>query len=144
MGAVRGKDAQTWITTAAAATVEISTFTTSVESSFDSDILDTTTQGGTAYKSAIRGFLGYTGSISGIYEANSTVSPDKYFVDLITAAATVSSTLTESPSGSSAGNVYERASVFFQNYKKSIPVDGLVTWSVDYQLASGSVTRATF
>lgn len=143
MAFVRGKDAQVWITDTAAATKEISTFADSVDSTLEVEVLDTTTFGST-YKSAIKGYLGYSGSISGKYDNSGTASPDKYFIDLITAASTVTSTLTIAPAGSTTLLPYERAAVFFSNYQKSIPVDNIVTWSVDYQLASGSVTRGTF
>jgi hypothetical protein len=143
MAFARGKDGQVFITNAAGTSVEISTFVTSFETSFESEVLDTTTIGGTAYKSSIRGFLGYSGSINGNYDDAATSTPDKYFIDLITAASTVTSTAKFFPAGSASGKRFEQAAVYFQNYKKSIPVDNIVTWSVDYQLASSSVTQGT-
>lgn len=144
MAFTRGKDAQVWITDSAGTTRELSSFVTSVDDSIESEILDTTTIGGTAYKSSIRGFLNFTGSINGNYDDGSTATPDKYLSDLLTAASTVTSTITIAPAGSASGKRYDRAAVYFQNYQKSIAVDGLVTFSVDFALASGSVTQGTF
>lgn len=143
MAFVRGKDAQVWATDSGGTARELTSFTDSVESTLESDVLDTTTLG-SAYKSAIRGFLGFSGSLSGKYDSGATATPDQWFTDLITAASTVTSSVTIADAGSASGRPYERAAVFFSNYKKSIPVDNVVTWTVDYQLASGSVTRATF
>lgn len=143
MGFVRGKDSQIWISDAGATSREISLFVTSFDSAFDSEVLDTTTIGGTAYKSSIRGFLDFKGTVNGNYDDGATATPDKYFIDLITAASTVTSTVKLFPAGSSSGKRYEQAAVYFKNYKKSIAVDGIVTFSVDYQLASGSVTQGT-
>jgi hypothetical protein len=143
MSFVRGKDAQVWITDSGGTQREVSAFADQAESTLESDILDTTTFG-SSFKSAIRGYLGFSGSLQGKYDQSGTFSPDVWFVGLINAASTVVSTLTLAPSGSVASTPYERAAVFFSNYKKSIPVDNIVTWTCDYQLANGSVTRATF
>jgi hypothetical protein len=143
MAFVRGKDTQIWATTAAAAQVEFTAFCDNVSSTLESENLDTTVFGN-AYKSSVRGFLGYTGSLSGKWDNAATATPDQWLSDLITAASTVTSTLTLAPSGSASGRKYERAAVYFSNYAKESAVDGIVTWSCDWALASGSVTYGTF
>jgi hypothetical protein len=142
MAFVRGKDTQIFVTTAAAATVELTAFADNVSTNLESENLDTTVFG-SAYKSSIRGYLGYSGSMSGKYDSAATATPDQWFSDLIVAAATVTSTVTVFPAGSAAGRKYERSAVYFSNYQKESAVDSMVTWSVDFMLASGSVTYGT-
>lgn len=144
MAFVRGKDGQVWITDSAGIQRELSSFVTTVDDSLTAEELDTTTIGGTSYKSSIRGFLGYSGSINGLFDNGSTAVPDKYLQDLINAASTVTSTLTLAPAGSAAGRRYTQATVNFTSYDRSVPVDGMVTFTANFSLASGSVTAGTF
>ena len=143
MAFVRGKDTQIWATDANATQREFTAYADNISSTLESENLDTTVFG-SSFKSSIRGFLGYSGSMSGKWDSAATVTPDQWLSDLITAAATVTSTLTFAPSGSASGRKYERASVYFSNYQKESAVDAIVTWSCDWQLASGSVTYGTF
>jgi hypothetical protein len=138
----RGKDAQAFITDASGTSREITTYVDNADSNLESEVLDTTCWGG-SFKSSVRGFLGWTGTITGKYDQGTAATPDQWFYNLITAASTVSSDLTLYPAGSAATRQFDKGSVFFQNYKKSIPVDNIVTWSVDFQLATGSVHRGT-
>jgi hypothetical protein len=142
MAFARGKDTQVYATDAGGTQRELTAYTDSMSSNFESDILDTTVFG-SAYRSSIRGFLGFSGSLSGKWDSAATATPDQWLVDLITAASTVVSTLTWFPNGSAAGRKYERAAVYFSNYQKESAVDDIVTWSCDYELASGSVTVGT-
>ncbi len=142
MAFVRSKDGVVIITDASGAAKTITTFVDGVDDTLESEILDTTTFG-SAYKSSTRGFIGYSGSIKGKWDANGSLTPEFFFNGLITANGTVTSTLAYYPNGSAAAKPYTSAAVYFSNYAKSAPVDDIVTWSVDFQLANGSVVLGT-
>jgi hypothetical protein len=138
----RGKDAQFFITDSAGTSREVSAFVTSGEGEVGAEILDTTTCGGPSFKSSIKGFLSWKGSLSGMYDQGTAATPDQWFDGLIKSSS-AASTLTIWPAGSAAARQYDTGAVWFVNYKKSIPVDNVVTWSVDFELAAGSVHRGT-
>jgi len=138
----RGKDTQIFITDSAAASKEITAYSSGYEQTLEADTLDTTVFGN-AYKSGVRGFLGFSGSVNGMWDSAATANPDQWLTDLITAASTVTSTMTVFPNGSASGRKYYRAAVYFGNYKVSSAVDQMITWSADFTLASGSVTIGT-
>jgi hypothetical protein len=138
----RGKDTELYITDSAGTARNITTYASGYDQTLESDELDTTVFG-SAYKSAIRGFLGFSGSVNGMWDSAATANPDQWFTDLITAASTVTSTMTVFPNGSASARKYYRAAVYFGNYKVSSAVDAMITWSADFTLASGSVTIGT-
>lgn len=142
MAFVRGKDTSFYLTDSGGTQRTVTTYGDSVSVTLESEILDTTTFG-SAYKSSTRGFIAFTGSISGKWDNGATATPDQWFTDLITASGTVTSTMTYFPAGSASGAKYYRASVYFANYNVETAVDGIATWSADFELASGSVTIGT-
>lgn len=142
MAFVRSKDGVVTITDSGGSSRTITTFVDNVEDTLESEVLDTTTFG-SAYRSSTRGFINYTGNISGKWDANGSSTPEFWFNGLINANGSITSTLAYYPSGSAAGKPYTSAPVYFSNYGKSAPVDDIVTWSVDFQLASGSVVLGT-
>lgn len=142
MAKARGKDAVIKITTVAGGTVDITPFVDGFDSAWESETYDTTGYGMTN-KEKLRGFGDWTGSITGKWDNAGSATPEQYFPALIQADGTVTSTLTNYPNGTAAGKAFERAAVYFANYAKSQPYDNVNTWSVDYELANGSVTNGT-
>ena len=142
MAFVRGKDGVVTITDAAGTIRNITTFVDGVDDTLESEVLDTTTFGN-AYRSSTRGFIGYSGTIRGKWDANGSLTPEFWINGLINANGTVTSTLWSAAAGSAAGRPYTSAAVYFSNYAKSQPFDDVVTWTVDFQLANGSVVLGT-
>lgn len=142
MAFVRGKDGKVFITDSNATSRDITTFVDNVEHSLERESLDTTTFGST-YRSTTGGFVNWTGTISGKWDNGGTATPDNWFYGLITAASTVTSTLTYFPNGSASGLPYWSGTVNFGNYAPSAPYDDVITWKVEFSLATGGVTRGT-
>lgn len=143
MSKSRGKDGQLFITDANGTSREITSFVDGLDDTFERETYDATVWGAGGGRERVPGFFDKTGTISGKWDTNGTASPEVWFPALIMADGTVTSTLTNFPNGSASGRRYERAAVFFTNYSKSQPYDGLVTWTADYELANGTVTVGT-
>ena len=142
MAFVRAKDGIVTISDATGTVRTITAFVDGVDDKLESDILDTTTYGN-AYKSSTRGFINYTGTIKGKWDSNGSLTPEQWITGLINANGTVVSNLWYGPAGSAAAKPYTSAAVYLSNYGRSGAFDGIVTWSVDFQLASGSVVSGT-
>jgi hypothetical protein len=143
MAVTRGKDAQVWITDSGGTSREITSFVDNTDLDWARETYDATTYGAGG-RQRVGGFVDWTGTLTGKWDNAGTATPDQWFTDLVIAAGTVSSQLTVAPNGSATGRPYHRGRVFFSNYAPSMPYDGLVTWSVDFELADGTVTRGTF
>ena len=143
MSGVRAKNGKVFITDVNGTVREITTFVDNVSHSLEEERLDDTRYGN-AYKASTGGFIGWSGTITGKWESGGTTTPDKWFYDLITeAAGTVTSTLTYFPAGSASGLPYWAGTVGYSKYGTDGPYDNLVTWSAEFELATGGVTRGT-
>jgi hypothetical protein len=142
MSKVRGKNAQVFITDVGGTAREITSFCDGFDDSFERETYDATTYG-SGGRERQGGFVDWTGTITGKWDNGGTATPDQWFPALIIADGTVTSQLTDLPNGSASGRPYHRGNVFFSNYAVSQPFDGMVTWSVDFELADGTVTRGT-
>ena len=142
MSFVRGKDGVVTITDAAGTMRTITGFVDAIDDQLQSEILDTTVFG-TAYKSSTRGFINYTGSIKGKWDGNGSLTPEQWFPPLITAAGSITSVLWYGPAGSAAGKPYALGTVHFANFSRSGAYDSIVTWAVDFELATGAFATGT-
>ena len=142
MSKVRGKNAQAFITDASGTSREITSFVDGFDDDFDRETYDATTWGAGG-RERTGGFIDWTGTITGKFDNGGTATPEQWFPDLIAADGTVTSILTDFPAGSASGRRYKQARVYFRNYSLGQPYDNLVTWSVGYELADGTVTRGT-
>lgn len=142
MSKTRGKDAQTFITDSGGTSREITSFVDGFDDSWERETYDATTHGAGG-RERTGGFVDWTGTITGKWDNGGTATPDEWFTALIIASGTVTSRLTNFPNGSASGRPYRVGRVYFSNYAVSEPYDNLVTWSVDFELADGTVTRGT-
>jgi hypothetical protein len=142
MAIVRAKDGVVTIVDATGTLRNITTFVDGVDDSFETEILDTTTYGA-AYKSSTRGFIGWSGSIKGKWDGNGSLTPEQWFPPLITAAGSITSVLWYGPAGSAAGKPYALGTVHFANFSRSGAYDSIVTWAVDFELATGAFATGT-
>lgn len=143
MAFIRGKTAEVYITDVGGTSRNITGFCDNTDLEWGRESYDATTYG-TGGRQRVPGFVDFTGTLTGKWDNAGTATPDEWFTGLINdTTGTVTSQLTIFPAGSATGRPYHRGRVLVSNYSVGVPYDGLVTWSLDYELADGTVTRGT-
>jgi len=121
----------------------ITSFVDNFTSTTAADELETTVYGASA-RTFIRGYSSWEGTISGKFDSLGSSTPHFWIHQHIDAAATIYSTLVHAPAGSATGRPFELGTVMLSNYSLQGPFDDIVTWSVDFRLAAGSVALGTY
>lgn len=140
MAIIPGRNGKVTITDSGAATRDLTSFVDGFSDNIEPELLDSRVFGNTWF-TRVYGQVDYSGSINGKFDANGSLTPEFWFNGLAGAGST--SVLTNYPNGSAAARPYTAATVYFSGYTKDQPVDDVVTWSVNFSLASGSVVLGT-
>ena len=141
MAKVHGKDSQVFLDDAAGTPRELTSFVTSIDTSWSRAVSQATAMGQDAHE-YLGGIQDGTFSLNGRFDAGGTATPDQWLIGLLQAAGTVTATFTILAGGSAAGLPFDRGECFITDYSKSDPYDDVVTWSADFQV-TGAVTRGT-
>ena len=139
----RARDGFVSITDTGGTVRNITSFVDNFTQTDGADELETTVYGASA-RTFMRGYGGWEGTISGKWDANGSSTPLFWIHDHINAAATIYSTLVWAGAGSASGRPYMLGTVMLSNYSTQGPFDDVVTWSVDFRLAAGSVALGTY
>jgi hypothetical protein len=115
---------------------DISAYCSNVDFSRDVDTPETTTFGNDD-RTYIAGLRGATIAVTGFWDA----TLDNTLQGVIGQAATL--TFEYGPQGSSSGAVRYTGECIMTNYSPGSPVDGVASFSVDFQI-TGAVTRNTY
>lgn len=141
MAKVHGKDSQVFLDDSGGTPRDLTSFVTSIDTSWTRDVSQTTTMGNDAH-SYVGGLQDGTFTLSGRFDNGGTATPDQWMVGLLQAAGSVTATFTILAGGSAAGLPYDRGECYITDYSRSDPYDDVVTWSADFQV-TGGVTRGT-
>lgn len=138
-----GKNGYVTITDVGGTQRNVTPFVDNIEQELTADELETTTYGAGA-RNNMRGFSAWTGTISGKWDSNGSLTPEFWFDALIVEpSGTVASVLRYYPAGSAAARPYRMGTVNFFNYSTQGPFDDIMTFSVDWSLAAGSSVLGT-
>ena len=119
--------------------VDLSTFSTSVDLSVVQDTGETTTFG-SSWKSYIAGVMGGTLRISGYYDGTVTTGPVSAL--LLAQATATPVAVVYKPGGTLTGQRTDSFNALITNVSESSPVGGVITFSADL-LPSGTITSVT-
>ena len=141
MAKVHGSNSQVFLDDSAGTPRELTSFVTSIDTSWSRDVAQTSAMGQDAH-SYIGGLQDGTFSLNGRFDSAGTATPDQWLTGLMQANGTVTATFTILAGGSAAGLPFDTGECFITDYSKSDPYDDVVTWSADFQV-TGGVTRGT-
>lgn len=116
---------------------DLSSFTTTSELGRTADSHDVTTYGKTAHVFE-GGLLNGTGSLSGIYDSDSSAGPRAVLRALVGTKVT----LIRRPEGTGSSKPQDTATVLITEYVETNPVADMVAWSCAFQ-CSDTVTGST-
>jgi len=118
---------------------DISSFVSSADFNRDIDVPESTVYGQDD-RTYIPGLRGATLSISGFWDSTATTGID-HILDQI-AIKTVTSTFIYGPQGDTTGDLIYTGECLMTSYSISAPVDGIVSFTADFQV-TGAVVRDT-
>lgn len=118
---------------------DLSAYVSSADFNRDVDVPESTVYGNND-RTYIPGLRGATLSASGFWDSTATTGVDAILDGV--ARKTVTSTFIYGPQGDVTGDLVYTGECLLTGYSISAPVDGIVSWSADFQV-TGAVTRDT-
>jgi hypothetical protein len=118
----------------------LSTYVDNTDWSPEQDVHDDTTYGATGH--TYRGGLtNGTFTISGMWDPTTSTGPDAVGATLL--AVKTPTAFEFGPQGNAAGKIKKSGSAVLKTYNVGVPVAGLITFSMQFQI-SGAITQGVF